>query len=579
MINSRVLEDLLEEPLGPYHDRDILRETLCQTKGRTDLVLYSFILEHDGHVTGLDESERPLEGPDDRKFRFRGILKIAKPEWLSEFGVKTIETDLNLRAKERAMRLGEGGRKAPQLTLENLFTTHLTRSINTTWEKEEDTQLTVLIQGERNMPAVYMRSTRVPNGLLWNSKAHNRNYEIATMDVETYSLSENFFWRWRLLALMEKIVKLYPHVPSKKRTPRWFVERYMVRLACPPEDRHRRLIFAEEDSDVDETGKTVTPRHLLKPHTSEILGLFAAQAEWFVTNNEMLRNKVFDFASWKKFSEEVRRQRKEAARERVRWGWPTGQEETTVSSEEDENEDAFSKLAKEGPVIGKPKKTVERTIRLAEARSEKRDTKERYSSGSGSERDAPGGAEYVSDFSEPSDAEENDSDQQLAEEEALDQIPWQLQVPPFLPDVDGRWWCPLEECNYQIDLYDLTEEEGRGIPEELVRYILQKQWRNAAYDEKVLQGFRCMVTNHYLKHFEAHGVKIERRDGRASSHSRFLKKLLTDPLQTRFVFINGRRRRQGGGEPIRGPMPVRGTLGGESRVVPIVHALQAGHFR
>ena len=105
--------------------------------------------------SSLDESERPLDGPDDRKFRFRGILKIADPKWLSDFGVKTIETDLNLRVKERGM----GGRRMPQLTLEDLFGIHLTRSNNATWRKEEDARLTVLIQGERNMPAVYMHST------------------------------------------------------------------------------------------------------------------------------------------------------------------------------------------------------------------------------------------------------------------------------------------------------------------------------------------------------------------------------------------------------------------------------------
>jgi hypothetical protein len=52
MINSRVLKDLLQKPLGPYHDRDILHETACQVKGAIQLVLYSFILEHNGHVTG-----------------------------------------------------------------------------------------------------------------------------------------------------------------------------------------------------------------------------------------------------------------------------------------------------------------------------------------------------------------------------------------------------------------------------------------------------------------------------------------------------------------------------------------------
>lgn len=102
-----------------------------------------------------------MEGQDDRKFRFRGILKIVDPEWLSDLGLKTIETELNLRANERALR--EGGRRLPHLTLEGLFESKLlTRSDDSTWRKEEETKLTVLIQGEKNMPANYMHCTLRP---------------------------------------------------------------------------------------------------------------------------------------------------------------------------------------------------------------------------------------------------------------------------------------------------------------------------------------------------------------------------------------------------------------------------------
>lgn len=417
------------------------------------------------------------------------------------------------------------------------------------------------------------------DGVRSTSTYSNRKYQIATMDVESYSRSEKFFWQWRLLTLMEKIGKQYPYIPPKKRTPRWFVEKYMAGFACPPEDRYRRLIFdEEEDTDVDETGKTVIPRHLLKPHMSEILGLFAAHAGWFITNNVARRNKLFDITSWETFAKEARKQRREAARQGVRWGWPEGEGVEEESSGESEGGgDELNDLVRKNPVTGKANEIVARKLELARVRSE-RGIGPRFSSDSGSDGDAPGGAEYASDFLESSD-EENDSDNQLAEEEAANQIPWELQLPPLLPDVDGRWWCPLQECNHQIDLYDLTEEDRRGVPEELVEYILQKEWRNAAYDNKVLHGFRLMVTNHYSKHLEERGVKFEKREGKAS-YFRFLENTrLMDRLQVRVTFINGRRRRRGDEEPIRGPMPIRGALGGESRIVPIVHAPQAGHFR
>lgn len=177
MVSRKVLEDLLQQPLGPYRDRDILHERACQLKGATKLVLYSFVLEHNGHVIGyghdpfsqgpsngfllsssLDESEDPLQGQDDRTFRFRGILKITNPDWLSDFGLKTVETELNLRAKECALR--EGERWPSQLTLEGLFGNRpLTTSNDSSWRKEDETKLTVLIQGEKNMPAVYMHGT------------------------------------------------------------------------------------------------------------------------------------------------------------------------------------------------------------------------------------------------------------------------------------------------------------------------------------------------------------------------------------------------------------------------------------
>lgn len=352
----------------------------------------------------------------------------------------------------------------------------------------------------------------------------NREYRVETMDVETYSQSENFFWRWRLIALMQKIVDRYRFVPAKRRTPIWFVDKYLECFGCPLDDKQRRLLFDPDDSDVaDEKGKTNIPRHLLKPHTSEILGIFASQVEWLVSNHVVRRKKLFDLTSWMEFAKEVQAKRKEAVRHGVKWGWPVGKEVEEESSEDDEGAGIdIDELVRNNPVIGKSNKVVARKIQLARAKLDC-GARMSVSSGSGSEGDAPGGAEYVSDFSEPSDVEENDSDHRPAEEEAVNQIPWELRLAPLLPDVDGRWWCPLQGCNYQIDLHDLTEEKRRGVPGDLVEHILRKQWRNAAYDEKVLQGFRYMVTNHYVKHFEERGIKMEGREGMASHLSHFFK--------------------------------------------------------
>ncbi|KAI6099175.1 hypothetical protein F5141DRAFT_1219359 [Pisolithus sp. B1] len=83
MISRRVLQEL---SLGPYHDKDVLNEA-CRPPGQPNLFFYSFVLEHNGRVIGLDQSETPLEKrvEDHRKFRFRGTLKIGDPDWLSDW--------------------------------------------------------------------------------------------------------------------------------------------------------------------------------------------------------------------------------------------------------------------------------------------------------------------------------------------------------------------------------------------------------------------------------------------------------------------------------------------------------------
>lgn len=170
MITRRVLRELLQRPLGPYHDKDVLSEE-CRLSGQSKLVLYSFVLEHEGRVIGLDQSETPLEGrrEDHRRFRFRGTLKIGDPDWLSDWGVKLVEAELDLRWSERAMR--EGERRGPPLTLKELFGNKLLKcSGSALRDGDDECELLLRIQGERGLPAVFMRASRVKDELLWTSK-------------------------------------------------------------------------------------------------------------------------------------------------------------------------------------------------------------------------------------------------------------------------------------------------------------------------------------------------------------------------------------------------------------------------
>lgn len=47
----RVVRELLQQPFGPYHDKEVL-SSQCQTKSRQTLVLKSFQLAHNDQIIG-----------------------------------------------------------------------------------------------------------------------------------------------------------------------------------------------------------------------------------------------------------------------------------------------------------------------------------------------------------------------------------------------------------------------------------------------------------------------------------------------------------------------------------------------
>lgn len=88
-------------------------------------------------------------------YRFRGILTILSPLWLSEVGAKRVEKEFNLRAHMRSIR--EGERPPPDMSLEELFHKakgYIGRDDPTSDDKK--LELKLKIQGFKNMPAIYM---------------------------------------------------------------------------------------------------------------------------------------------------------------------------------------------------------------------------------------------------------------------------------------------------------------------------------------------------------------------------------------------------------------------------------------
>ncbi|KAG1801635.1 uncharacterized protein HD556DRAFT_896009 [Suillus plorans] len=395
--------------------------------------------------------------------------------------------------------------------------------------EDDELELRLQIQGFKNFPALYMTSKLLPDGLLWHSKDRNRTYEVATMDVSTFQLSENFFWRYRLLALMTKIVG-EGRTPLEKRTPEWFVSQYLERFAHPASDEHERLIYDSTDSDVDE-GKTQLPRHPRRIHRRDILGLFAAQSEWFVTDNEVKRKRIFPFKPWNAFRKEVRKARWQAARNNVIWGWPIGHQnqpdlESEPDSEEGDDEDDEDgedtrNMVERNPVIGKTNEIVRRKIDKAKTRrtlpSARRDNEAGSSSSSSDELDPARAHAYMSDFSRESSSTASDSSDESVDERLLDfgeLIPRQLSQVPELPGPDNRWWCPVPECGHMVDLQRLTRDDIKALSATTVFYLMEKKWRSIREDERAKTCFFEMVSKHYEDHFTDLGLRFVQTKGR-----------------------------------------------------------------
>lgn len=534
----KIVEELLRKPFGPYRDEEVLSAE-CQSKPGKTLVLNSFELAYNDEIIGLDESEQPLGTGevDTRQFRFRGILTIHSPVWLSPVGVKQVEAELNLRANTRSMR--EGERPPSTITLEALFnrkTGYLWRTPVPGDNDEFELGLRLKIQGFKNFPALYMTSKLVPDGLFWHSKDCNRAYEVATMDIHTFQLSENFFWRYRLLALMIKIVG-EGRTPLEKRTPEWFVTQYLERFAHPASDEHERLIYDSTDSDIinADEGKTYLPRHPRRIHRRDILGLFAAQSEWFVTDNEVKRKRIFPFKPWNAFRKEVRKARWHAARNNVIWGWPIGREnqpdlESDPDNEEgddeyDEDDEDTRNVVERNPIIGKTNEIVRRKIDKAKTRRtlpSARRVDESSSSSSSDELDPARVHAYMSDFSrESSSTAPNSSDESVDERlpEFAGLIPRQLSQVPELPGPDNRWWCPVPDCGHMVDLQRLKRDDIKALSATTVFYLMEKKWRSIREDEGAKKCFFEMVSKHYEDHFADLGFRFIQTRGRVTIDS------------------------------------------------------------
>lgn len=162
-------------------------------------------------------------------------------------------------------------------------------------------------------------------------------FEILSLDVGTYEKSQNFLSRYRLWTLIRAIVDTDPEqTPLERRTIDYFVDQYLARFR--ESERHHRLIFDSiNDTDVDALGNTKKPRYLRHVPRSEVIGVFASQAEWLLAHQLAPSGRQHwrtSIREWISFCRRAKHARREARLDRVRWGT-----EYAVDSDADDDDD------------------------------------------------------------------------------------------------------------------------------------------------------------------------------------------------------------------------------------------------
>ncbi|OSD03420.1 hypothetical protein PYCCODRAFT_1476830 [Trametes coccinea BRFM310] len=547
------LRELVEEPFGPYREEHVLTAACKGTTVKHPVSLRRLILECDRKYTGLDESEPCQPGHDqnhfaDHQVRFRGILEIQSLSWLTDVAIEAIEQEL--RARDVRVRTAQGAQaSSSSLSLRRMYDP--TPGFN-----GGQLKIKVEIQGVKHLPAVYLTSTYVPNGLLIVSQGQNRRYAVDTMHILSYKRSALYLSRYRVMQVLKDLLALDARsnhwtnnkTPLAVRTPDWFVDLYLTHMAYAGKARRHRPVYDSDDSDIEpgsagrlRRGREHTLRHVSR---AEILSLFAMHAEWLVQQVANMRmNKWLDVDVWKAWLVTVRYMRKQAAREGSTWGVWEGAE----VSLDDEDDD-------EVPVVAPPAsraKAIQRTrtspaslgpssTRRSLPRSKKRGSATRPASRasgstSASSRSTPAFAGrsalhrspspdltaprsyYDPDFSPASTPPGSPSSSSSGlpsrspspvDPDLAARIHSDFFVPPQ-PNAALKWVCPVAGCNYLIDLLDLTEEnlDNEEITEDEKRRLRAKTWN--VREDFVRESFGYMVDKHFYQHLDEWDIKLE----------------------------------------------------------------------
>jgi hypothetical protein len=202
--------------------------------------------------------------------------------------------------------------------------------------------------------------------MLYSIVCSNRQFDVKSLDVETYNLSENYFMRYRLVALMQVIIATdQDETDVENRTIDYFVDGYTARFAAGYEGKNflHRLIFDPDDLDADSDGNTTRRRHLRPVHRAEVRGIFASQAEWILKDQLERKEKNFlNVRSWYKFCQQAAVGRREAKKNMKRWGRAYGENSDADDSDDDGQVD-FRRAGVSGDRVHELKQSLQRKIK------------------------------------------------------------------------------------------------------------------------------------------------------------------------------------------------------------------------
>lgn len=290
-------------------------------------------IEEDKRLTGLDHIEF-IASPHPRKvgnIRFFGIVLVDRLDQLSETGKKWLLEDvITADAKIRGRLTGVGVRNV-KLTLQRLYEQH-------------DFRLRVWVKGDKNVAATFM-SCRSSNHFIsfffmshsgQISKQFNPTldsvspksfymfntdsssgiyYEVESMQVQTYQMSQNYFERWRMHRLIREIVSSDPDISVEDRRITWLVTKVIehhetnsLKFCAIPHPKDKK------QGKVDRHGRIISPpaaRALRHIPRAEIAHIFATHGEWFLAQSLLETGEpLVNLEEWHRFCMAVRREPK-----------------------------------------------------------------------------------------------------------------------------------------------------------------------------------------------------------------------------------------------------------------------------